>query len=312
MSGDADRLTQAIAKLLARAERTTPAGGLVRVSVERRDDRIAIVVADTGDGIAPPELKHVFAPSLGRSATRPSGGGLGFDLALVRAVAHAHDGTVGADSPGRGEGLTFTLSLPALVVSSSERPAAIGGDRSLEGIRVLAVETSRTGASSCGACSRRRRRGTRRLVRRGRDSALAREWWPDVLLTDIAMPVTDGYAVLDALRARQSREPLRALAMTAHAGPQERGRTADAGFDAHLAKPVAPHEIVDAHLGASPAIGSGREGACRLSDAPGWGSRSWPGSCSCRARLGWPSDGGPRGTRRTRPGRWRRLPTAAA
>src|SRR5262249_55355811 len=133
-------LPQAIAKLLARAERTTPAGGSVRVTVARRDDRITIAVADTGDGIAAADMKHVFEPSLGRSATRPSGGGLGFDLAFVRAVAEATDGTVGAESPGRGQGSPFTLSLPAPAIAAAERPAIVRGERVLDGVRVLAVD----------------------------------------------------------------------------------------------------------------------------------------------------------------------------
>jgi signal transduction histidine kinase/CheY-like chemotaxis protein len=245
VAGDADRLAQAIAKLLARAERTTPAGGSVRVALERRDDQVVLTIADTGEGLAPPELKHVFEPSLGRSATRPSGGGLGFDLAFVRAVAEAHDGTVRADSAGRGQGSAFTLSLPVLAGASSERVAP-RGDRVLEGLKVLAVddegdwcELLRRVLIAAGADAR--------VLCSGRDAIeVTGDWWPDVLLTDISMPATDGYAVLAALRARPHRPPLRAVAMTAHAGPQERTRTAAAGFDAHLAKPVAPHEIVDA------------------------------------------------------------------
>jgi len=246
VSGDADRLSQAIAKLLARAERTTPAGGSVRVSVARRDDRVVIIVADTGDGMLASELKHVFEPSLARSATRPSGGGLGFDLAFVRAVAEAHGGTVRAESAGRGRGSTFTLSLPAIAGAPVERSADGGTDRVLDGLHVLAVddepdwcELLRRVLAAAGADTR--------VASSGREAiAIAAEWWPDVLLTDIAMPVTDGYAVLAALRAHPDRRPFRALAMTAHTGPQERSHTAEAGFDEHLAKPVAPHEIVDA------------------------------------------------------------------
>jgi len=246
VSGDADRLPQAIAKLLARAERTTPAGGSVHVSVAGRDDRVVITVADTGDGIAASELRHVFEPSLARSATRPSGGGLGFDLAFVRAVAEAHDGTVRAESAGRGRGSTFTLSLPAAAGLPVEKSAGGGTDRVLDGLRVLAVddepdwcELLRRVLAAAGADAR--------VASSGREAiAIAAEWWPDVVLTDIAMPMTDGYAVLAALRARPHRQPFRALAMTAHAGPQERRRTAEAGFDEHLAKPVAPHEIVEA------------------------------------------------------------------
>lgn len=255
IDGDPRRMQQVFWNLLANAARFTPAGGAISLQVTELDGEVTIAISDTGEGIEPSFLPHVFEPFRQQPRGMPRDhASFGLGLALVRIIVAAHGGRVTAHSDGPGRGATFTVVLPTLAATTAvadERAAPVHASTApivapLAGIRVLAVDDEPDWCDLLG----------RILTSAGADARIARsaaeglriydEWRPDVLLTDIAMPGTDGYGLLAAIRSRASNgDAVPALAMTAHAGAQERSRTARAGFVEHLAKPIPPQELID-------------------------------------------------------------------
>jgi PAS domain S-box-containing protein len=261
--GDAGRLQQVFWNLVSNAVKFTPAGGRVDVVIERVAGRCRVVVRDTGEGISPEFLPHVFDRfrQADTSATRRHAG-LGLGLAIVRALVERHRGTVSAESAGQDRGAAFTVELPTLAAEAFDDPPAV--DRvaavppgSLDGLHVLVVDDDADSIAvvsallaSCGA-----------EVRTAGSAAAALEiaghWRLDVLVSDIAMPGEDGCALLRAIRARGGalgRVP--AVALTAYAGTADRVRVLEAGFQVHLAKPFDPLElaaVVESAAHAAPA-----------------------------------------------------------
>jgi signal transduction histidine kinase/DNA-binding response OmpR family regulator len=253
--GDADRLRQVVYNLLTNAVKFTPPGGMVKVSVERDAPFVRVTVADTGQGIRPEFLPHVFDRfrQADASSTRQHGG-LGIGLSIAHHLVEMHGGALEVASEGEGKGARFSVRLPALaqpalVPASSVRPVAVpDGLPDLTGLRVLVVddEPDMRGllASTLELCHA--------AVEAVPDvaSALSRvgDAPPDVIVSDIGMPGEDGYALLRAVRAlppeRGGRVP--ALALTAYARAADRAAALRAGFDVHVAKPVEPAELLAA------------------------------------------------------------------
>jgi CheY-like chemotaxis protein len=217
------------------------------VRLRRVDSQVELAVSDTGEGISAEFLPHVFERF--RQADRVSRraqGGLGLGLAIVRHLVELHGGTVLADSPGEGLGATFTLTLPLPAVrvpASGLSPDALPV---LSGVRVLVVdddgdarELLRTVLEASAAVVMAAGSAAEALesLERGR---------PDVLVSDIAMPGDDGYALIRKVRALPpeygGRVP--AVAVTAHARTEDRTRAILAGFQLHVSKPVEPAELV--------------------------------------------------------------------
>jgi PAS domain S-box-containing protein len=251
--GDPVRLQQVVANLVSNAIKFTPAGGRVRVALERDADVVRLVVRDTGVGIAPELLPQIFDRFLQGDASRTRGhGGLGLGLAIVRHLVELHRGTIGAVSDGPGLGATFTVTLPAAGAVRAEAaplaPGRVVSGRPLAGLRVLAVEDHddsreliRTALAERGA----------EIVAAGSvDEALAvLERDPiDVLVSDVGMPRRDGYALVAALRELErarGRPAIPAIALTAYAGRDDRDRLLAAGFQVHVAKPIDPDALAD-------------------------------------------------------------------
>ena len=258
VSGDADRLQQVVWNLLSNAVKFTPRGGQIHVTLQRVDSHVEIAVRDTGQGFASdfsPHLFERFQQADGSSTRLHTGLGLG--LAIVRHLVELHGGTVRAESPGPDQGASFTVTLPLVVLSgrvalAETRPAAAPdaapeehGFASLTGRRILVVdddpdsnEAVRTLFASCGA-----------EVRVGASTAQALEilsrWKADVLVSDVEMPEQDGYELIKRIRQRDSHAgSLLAVALTAHAGVEDRVRLLSAGFQAHVSKPADPAELV--------------------------------------------------------------------
>jgi PAS domain S-box-containing protein len=249
--GDAARLQQVIWNLLTNAIKFTPAGGAVRAALERADSHVEVVVSDTGAGIPPEFLPHVFERfrQADGSITRRHGG-LGLGLAIVKQLAELHGGTVRAKSAGEGHGATFAMSLPGL--PPEEPHAATGSGRDnpcdrtdLTGVRVLVVddepdarEVVKRLLGECGAAVTTACSAEEAL------DALRRER-PDVLVSDIGMPGVDGYELLRRVRAlgRDRGGDVPAVALTAFARPDDRLRALRAGYQLHLAKPVDVPEL---------------------------------------------------------------------
>jgi len=253
--GDPIRLQQVVWNLLSNAVKFSAQGGHVVVRLAGVDEQVVIAVQDEGEGIAPEFLPHVFERFWQADATRTRAhGGLGLGLAIVRELVHLHGGSVEAASEGKGRGTTLTVRLPLVCEGSDAegifppRPA-LSGERfhptpTLKGVQVLVVdddpdarESIAVALEQSGACVHAVGSAAEAVESLERNP-------PDVLLSDIAMPGMDGYALLRQARARLRGARVVAAALTAYAGEEDRRRALAAGFQMHLAKPVEPAELV--------------------------------------------------------------------
>jgi PAS domain S-box-containing protein len=250
MMGDPERLQQVVWNLLSNAVKYSPNDARVDVRVRTGERSIHLSVRDTGRGIHPRFLPHVFDRfrQADSSYTRV-GGGLGLGLAIAHSVVELHGGTVEAASPGEGHGATFSVTLPvAGTPAASPLQAAYEGDghrEHLDGIRVLIVDDQADERELL--CTILTGRGAAVETAESADTAIAmiERSDPTVLITDIAMPKQDGYALLRRVRALS--EPHRnvpAIAVTAHARAEDRSRALSAGFQAYLSKPIEHARLV--------------------------------------------------------------------
>jgi len=257
MSGDPDRLQQVIWNLLSNAIQFTPKGGRVQVRLERSHSHVEITIADTGEGIEPELLPHVFdrfRQSDSSNARRH--GGLGLGLAIVRELVELHGGTVSAASPGLARGTTFKVILPVSGVhyelGDFEKTQPIIGANtptdqqpSLKGLRVLVVDDDTDARELVATVLTRRGAEVVSVESGGAALDEIRRQPFDVLIADIGMPMMDGYALIEKVRQlpaeRGGRIP--AAALTAYAGDEARLRILSAGFQIHLQKPVEPAEL---------------------------------------------------------------------
>jgi CheY-like chemotaxis protein len=254
---DPDRLHQVLANLLGNALKFTPEGGRVHVGLAHAEDHVEITVRDTGQGIGPDFLPHVFDRfrQADMTTTKPHGG-LGLGLAIVRHLVELHGGAVRAQSPGEGQGATFTVRLPAGPAGTGSgpvsRPAA--APARLDGIRVLLVEDEADSRDLLTVVLREAG-GLVTGVRSAPEAleALARSV-PDVLVSDIAMPEEDGFALIARVRKLPPERGglVPAVALTAYAGTETRVQTLAAGFETHVGKPVRPEDLIAAIAGLLP------------------------------------------------------------
>ncbi|HKI01195.1 MAG TPA: ATP-binding protein [Thermoanaerobaculia bacterium] len=251
---DPDRLQQVVWNLLSNAVKFTPRDGRVEVRLEAVGGQAEIRVRDTGQGIAPEFLPHVF--ELFRQADGSAGqlqGGLGLGLAIVRQLVELQGGSVRAESPGTGHGATFTVVLPLAgqAAPKEERPAARAVERGessrlpLAGLRLLAVDDEPDTLDVMAELLSLRGAEVATASSAAEALALFQDFDPDVLVSDIGMPERDGYDLIREIRTRCGPEDLPAVAVTAFAAPEDRRRALSAGFQVHLAKPVDPGELVD-------------------------------------------------------------------
>ncbi len=258
ISGDATRLQQVAWNLLTNSIKFTPKGGRVTVSVDSAGGRGRIRVTDTGAGIDAAFLPHLFSrfSQEERGETRAHGG-LGLGLAIVRYLVEAHGGEVHAESGGRGKGSTFTVLLP--LMKASEPQALQGaahaeeeeGAGSIKGIRVLIVEDD-PGTREALAQMLRLSGASVRAAESARAALQQIEAFrPQLMVCDIAMPDEDGYSLIKRIRALGAARggDVPALALTALAASEDRRRALDAGFQAHVAKPVDIDRLVRALTG---------------------------------------------------------------
>ena len=248
VNGDAQRLQQVVWNLLTNAVKFTPEGGAVAVRAYTEDREVVIEVRDTGQGIDPEFMPHLFERfrQADSSSTR-SHMGLGLGLAIVRHLVELHGGTITAESRGADQGSTFRVRLPLLEGGPGRvrRPSAPGVPMDLHGLRVLVVDDEEevrrylvTALRSAGV--------EVRATSSAQEALDALENWPaDVVLSDLAMPHADGFDLLHRVRqAADARvRDIPVVALTAFAMPEDRERVRDAGFQGFLAKPVDPSEL---------------------------------------------------------------------
>ncbi|HMF58658.1 MAG TPA: PAS domain S-box protein [Pyrinomonadaceae bacterium] len=261
VSGDPDRLQQVIWNLLSNAVKFTPKGGRVEIGLYQEDSHAEIVVRDTGSGIRPdfqPFLFDRFRQA--DSSTTRIHGGLGLGLAIVRHLVELHGGTVEAASDGEGKGSVFTVQLPVQPqVSDMRTPAPVIAEAhenadlmdiechpNLEGLKIMVVDDDpdalallSTILAGCGAEVITASSAAQALELLGNSS-------PHVLLCDIGMPDEDGYALIKKIRAGRAgrNSNLPAVAVTAYARSEDRVRALAEGFQAHVAKPPEPNELL--------------------------------------------------------------------
>ena len=257
--GDPSRLQQCVWNLLTNAVKFTPKGGTVQVGLERVNSHLEVCVSDNGEGIKPELLPHLFERfRQGDASTTRRHGGLGLGLSIVKHLIELHGGKVRAKSPGPGQGATFCIDLPLMVVHPPQGEAhrthprsasPAGGDwidhPSLDGITVLAVDDEPDALAlvkrvleGCGA-----KVLTAGSAREGLDLVAAER--PDVIVSDIGMPDEDGYDFIRKVRALPAAHGGRtpAAALTAFARAEDRTRALRAGYQTHVAKPVESSEL---------------------------------------------------------------------
>jgi signal transduction histidine kinase len=245
--GDPVRLQQVVWNLLHNAVKFTPPGGRIDVEVEHTEDQVEIVISDTGIGIPPEVLPHVFEQfRQGDAGTRKSHGGLGLGLAIVRLMVDAHGGEVSAESPGVGHGACFRVRLPLTpeAPSTSDENAA---RRDLDGRRVLVVEDDLPSLEMLGALLGQM--GASVCAVSSVDEALEHigGFDPELLISDIGMPNRDGFDLIRSVRELgYPAERLPAIALTAFAGAVDRDAVVEAGFQRHIAKPVRSEQLLQA------------------------------------------------------------------
>jgi signal transduction histidine kinase/CheY-like chemotaxis protein len=244
--GDFRRLQQVAWNLLANGVKFTPRGGRVTARLVREGSHLLFSVADTGIGIAADFLPEVFSPfRQGESTTTRRYQGLGLGLAIVRQLVELHGGRATASSPGPGAGATFVVRLPVAPTQRLREPeAVVAVEESREGVLsgsdILVVDDDPTARELLHLLLIRSGALCREAASPNEGLRLIAERQPDVLISDIEMPSEDGYSFLRRVRLLRPEEggSLPAVALTAFAQNEDRERTASAGFQAHLAKPV--------------------------------------------------------------------------
>jgi CheY-like chemotaxis protein len=250
---DPTRLQQVIWNLLTNAVKFTPDGGTVNVTLRQLGMTAEVSVSDTGVGISAEFLPFVFEPfRQGESRFDRAHGGLGLGLAITKQLVELHGGTIRASSAGIGCGATFTIVLTCVAGhgTSSDarwRPRANGvpsetSHGSLRGVKVLVVDDEEDALAMIQDALEGTGADIRTALTGPSALQIADAWAPDLLVTDLGLPGMDGYALLAAVR--RTSEACRAVAVSGYARLSDRSRVLAAGFQAHIAKPVDPADLV--------------------------------------------------------------------
>ena len=244
VSGDAGRLQQVVWNLVSNAIKFTPEGGRVTVSLKQIDRQAQIQVTDTGQGIDREFLPYVFDRfRQAESSSTRKYGGLGLGLAIVRHLTELHGGTVAVSSPGLGQGATFRVKLPLIntvtvresndvVINESVESERFNGlkvlvvDDEIDSLDILTLVLQQEGAEINSASS-----AIEAIEAFNRAT-------PDLIISDLGMPETDGFALIEQIRALPQGANIPAIALTAYAGDIDRQRSLEAGFQAHISKPI--------------------------------------------------------------------------
>jgi signal transduction histidine kinase len=249
VEGDKTRLVQVIGNVLHNAAKFMDPGGRIRLSVTREGPHVVIRVADTGIGIAPELLSRVFELfTQVHSRSERAQGGLGIGLALVRRLTEMHGGTVTVASEGPGRGAEFTVRLPVLVAPAipATPPAGRAPLPEIAPQRILVADDNHDAAEALQLRLQLAGHDVRAAHDGAEALALAQSFDPQIVLLDLGMPVLDGYEVARQLRLVPRSTPLTLIALTGWGQPQDRERTAQAGFDVHLVKPVSEAQLFQA------------------------------------------------------------------
>jgi signal transduction histidine kinase/DNA-binding response OmpR family regulator len=249
--GDETRLHQIVWNLLSNAIKFTPAGGTVRIELARTNGNAVIRVIDSGQGISPEFLPHVFDrfQQADNSTTRRESG-LGLGLAIVRYLVELHSGSVAAHSDGKGKGATFSVTLPLMAVVVDDAPPLVERRRAprLSGIHVMVVDDDSASGDLVADVLTKFGAETLAVTSVGAAVKALRRFAADVIVSDIAMPGEDGYALMRRLRDIEPDlgRTVPAMALTGYGRPDDRTRILASGFQWYMQKPVAAIELAHA------------------------------------------------------------------
>ncbi|HZH91071.1 MAG TPA: response regulator [Pyrinomonadaceae bacterium] len=269
VSGDPARLQQVVWNLFSNAVKFTPEGGSVEVGLTCDEQHVELEVSDTGQGISQDFLPYIFDRfRQADGTTTRKHGGLGLGLAIVRHLVDLHGGTISAHSDGDGKGSTFTLSLP--LASAAGAPvandegstlradvesAAAGEEVSsslvqsevLGGLRILIVDDEADTRELVQEVLARQGAEVRVCGSAAEALRTLAAWNPDLLISDVGMPVEDGYELIKQVRRFDAAHhgDIPAVALTAYAGAEDHRRALAAGFQTHLAKPIVPKDLIE-------------------------------------------------------------------
>ncbi|HEY9656881.1 MAG TPA: ATP-binding protein, partial [Allocoleopsis sp.] len=249
--GDSARLQQIIWNLLSNAIKFTPNEGRVDILLDQVGNQAQITVHDTGKGINSDFLPHLFESFRQEDAsTTRKYGGLGLGLAIVRSLVEAHGGTIAADSPGEGQGATFTVRFPLLdrepeAPPSEQIPLQ---DLDLTGVRVLAVDDEPDARELLAMVLTVYGAEVLTVTLAAEVLAALESFQPDVLVSDIGMPDVDGYGLIQQIRALPPEQggQIPAIALTAYAREEDHQRAIATGFQQQVTKPLEPEQLVRA------------------------------------------------------------------
>jgi PAS domain S-box-containing protein len=279
VAGDPGRMQQVIWNLLSNAIKFTPPGGEVSVLLARHGGHARITVGDTGVGIKPEFIGHVFERfrQADASTTRRHGG-LGLGLSIVKHLVEQHGGTVRVESAGENQGASFTIELP--LARTQHAQARRGGAarplptpatpeialRDLSGVEVLVVDDERDARELMARILSDCHAGVRTAASAHEAVRMVQAAPPDILISDLGMPDVDGFGLLEQVRGlgREHGGNVPAIALTAFARSEDRLRALEAGFSAHISKPVEASELIAAVAGIikpkSPLLAGARPG----------------------------------------------------
>ncbi len=256
VAGDAQRLQQVFWNLLSNAVKFTPKDGRIQVQLERINSHLEVSVSDTGRGIEASELGRVFDRFWqADTASQRDYRGLGLGLSITRNILELHGGSISVSSDGVGKGAVFRVRLPIMIaaeLSTSLRRHPTVSDSAnlvpstrLDGVSVLAVDDERDAALAVQALLAGI--GANVRVANSADEALTilKEWTPDVIVSDIGMPGTDGIQLMEQIRKSNSERgrEIPALALTAYGRVDDKIKIIEAGYQAHVIKPVDASEL---------------------------------------------------------------------
>jgi two-component system, sensor histidine kinase len=244
VDADRARIEQVLSNLLDNAVKFTPAGKTISVTLALEDEWALLRVSDEGEGLAPESAERMFDLFVqGERGLDRAAGGLGVGLALVKRLTEMHGGTVAATSAGPGRGATFTVRLPTVAPPVPARSEREKETARVEPRRVLIVEDN----DDARAMLHEVLAFSGHDVREARDGAtglaLAAQSLPDIAFIDIGLPDLDGYEVARRLRAAPGGRRMGLIAITGYGQAEDQRRAYEAGFDAHLTKPVAPERL---------------------------------------------------------------------
>ena len=259
VAGDANRLQQVFWNLLSNAIKFTPENGYVRVKASQVGTQVQVSVSDSGIGIASEFLPHIFDRfrQADGSTTRVHGG-LGLGLSIVKHLVQLHAGQVTVESKGQNQGSTFIVSLP---IAQNVPPDGVKDESAieregdglpasyshlLEGMRILVVDDEEDSRDLVSAILKRCGGKVKSCKSAAEALKTFRAWKPDILVSDIGMPVEDGYSLIQKLRKQRLKlaREIPAIALTAYATDDDRARALSAGFQVHIAKPIEPETLV--------------------------------------------------------------------